>query len=59
MDLVDAHSLYTVMAFVTFIGIVAWVYSGKRKAGFEEAGRLPLTEEDSPADGRQNGGDRA
>ncbi|GAB4174314.1 MAG: CcoQ/FixQ family Cbb3-type cytochrome c oxidase assembly chaperone [Rhodocyclaceae bacterium] len=57
MDLNDLRSLYTVLAFVTFIGIVVWVYGGKRKAGFEEAGRLPLTEDDPPAShGRQDGG---
>ncbi len=48
MDVNELHSLYTVLAFVSFAGIVLWAYSGKRKADFEEAGRLPMTEEDSP-----------
>lgn len=56
MDVNELRSLYTVLAFVTFVGIVLWAYSGKRKADFEEAGRLPMTEDDSPGPvGRRNG----
>lgn len=56
MDLNELRSLYTVLAFVSFVGIVLWAYSGKRKARFEEAGRLPMMEDDSPDTlGRRNG----
>lgn len=42
MDINDLRILVTVTAFVTFIGIVLWAYSGKRKADFDEAARLPF-----------------
>jgi cytochrome c oxidase cbb3-type subunit 4 len=50
MELNDLRSLYTVLAFLTFVGIVWWAYSGKRKQRFEEAARLPFADEDVPAD---------
>ena len=46
MDINDARSLITVVSFVAFLGIVAWAYSSKRKAGFEEAARSVLDESD-------------
>ena len=48
MDLVnDLRSIVTVLTFVSFVGIVWWAYSGRRKAAYEEAARLPL-DDDSP-----------
>lgn len=47
MDINDLRSLTTVLAFVTFIGIVAWAWSGRQKAAFEEAARLPLEEDEA------------
>jgi len=41
------HSIWTVMLFVLFIGIIVWAWSAKRKRGFDEAARLPLEDEDS------------
>jgi cytochrome c oxidase cbb3-type subunit 4 len=38
-------SLLTVVMLIVFIGIVAWAYSGKRKAAFEDAARVPLEED--------------
>ncbi len=35
-------SLMTVVSFVTFIGIVAWAYSRKRKKSFDEAANAPF-----------------
>jgi cytochrome c oxidase cbb3-type subunit 4 len=32
----------TVVSFVAFLGIVAWAYSGRRKAAFEEAANAPF-----------------
>jgi cytochrome c oxidase cbb3-type subunit IV len=49
MDLNDLRSLITLLSFATFIGIVAWAYSGKRKQSFEEAALLPFTD-DEPLD---------
>ena len=42
MDINDARSLITVLAFATFIGIVIWAYGRGRKAAFDEAAALPL-----------------
>lgn len=41
-------SLLTVVMLVAFIGIVAWAYSGKRRAAFEDAARMPLEEDVQP-----------
>jgi cytochrome c oxidase cbb3-type subunit 4 len=38
-------SLMTVVMLIVFIGIVAWAYSGKRRAAFEDAARVPLEED--------------
>lgn len=40
------HSIWTVIVFVVFIGIVLWAYSGRRKKDFDEAARLVLDEDD-------------
>ena len=36
------HSIMTVITFVTFIGIVVWAYSRKRKSAFDEAANAPF-----------------
>jgi len=36
------HSIMTVVTFITFIGIVAWAYSRKRKKAFEAAANAPF-----------------
>ena len=41
------HSVWTVLLFVLFIGIIVWAWSAKRKRGFDEAARLPFEDEDS------------
>lgn len=46
MDINDWRSLSTVAMLVTFIGIVIWAYSGKRKKAFTEAANLPFADED-------------
>lgn len=40
------HSLWTIVVMITFLSIVAWAYSSKRNAEFEEAARLPLEDDD-------------
>lgn len=47
MDINDLRSLVTVLAFLSFVGIVAWAWSGRRRAAFEEAARLPFTEDEA------------
>jgi cytochrome c oxidase cbb3-type subunit IV len=45
MDLNDLRTLWTVLSFLAFLGIVWWAYGGKRKARFDEAARLALDDE--------------
>ncbi|ANQ84511.1 CcoQ/FixQ family Cbb3-type cytochrome c oxidase assembly chaperone [Azoarcus olearius] len=53
MDVNDLRTVITVMGFLCFLAICAWAYSGHAKAGFDEAARLPLTDEDPVVAGRQ------
>ena len=46
MDLNDARILMTLIALVTFIGIVVWAYSGGRKQKFDKAARMALEDEE-------------
>jgi cytochrome c oxidase cbb3-type subunit IV len=41
------HSVWTAILLLIFIGIVAWVWSSKRKSYFEEAARIAL-DDDAP-----------
>ena len=43
--ILDARNLFTVLSFLTFIGIVLWAYSGRRRADFETAANLPFADE--------------
>ncbi|NLS12569.1 cbb3-type cytochrome c oxidase subunit 3 [Vibrio sp. SM6] len=45
MDFGTIHSIYTVILFSSFIGIVLWAYSKKRKASFDEAANLVFADE--------------
>ncbi|MBX3649086.1 MAG: cbb3-type cytochrome c oxidase subunit 3 [Rhodocyclaceae bacterium] len=53
MDINDLRSILTVLAFATFMGIVVWAYSRRRRAAFEEAANLPFTEDELPGAARQ------
>jgi cytochrome c oxidase cbb3-type subunit IV len=44
MELEWMRSLMTLAAFVTFIGIVAWAWSGRKRGDFEAAARSVLIE---------------
>ena len=35
MDTNDLRSLFTVVTFITFLAIILWAYSCKRKAAFD------------------------
>ena len=62
MDFTLIQSLWSIVILVTFLGIVLWAYSGKRKTRFDAAARLPF--DDEPAIGNpettssQSEGDR-
>ncbi|MFD1893446.1 cbb3-type cytochrome c oxidase subunit 3 [Ottowia beijingensis] len=45
MDINLLRSIVTVVAFVVFIGIVAWAWSRRNKARFDEAARLPFEQD--------------
>ena len=47
LELIDARSLVTVASFITFIGIVWWAYSSRRKDAFDEAAHLPFADDES------------
>jgi cytochrome c oxidase cbb3-type subunit IV len=47
VDINTLRSLVTVLAFVSFVGIVFWAYSGRTRRRFEEAAQLPFTEDES------------
>ncbi len=50
MDVSFLLSLWTVIAFVIFIGIVIWAWSGGRKNDFEKAARMALDDDESVSD---------
>ncbi len=45
MEIVSFHSIWTLFIFISFIGIVLWAYSGRRKAEFEVAANLVFDDE--------------
>jgi len=55
MDPITLHIIWTVLMSVTFIGIVVWAYSSKRKKAFDEAARLPFDEDDDVATTSKSG----
>lgn len=50
MDSGTISGIFTGILILVFLGIVLWAYSRKRRKDFEEAARLPLEDEDDPAD---------
>jgi cytochrome c oxidase cbb3-type subunit 4 len=44
VDINTWRSVITVLAFVTFIGIIWWAWHRKSKRGFDEAARLPFAD---------------
>jgi cytochrome c oxidase cbb3-type subunit 4 len=46
MDINDLRTIFTMLVFFAFIGIVAWTYSSKRKDAFDEAARLALDDDE-------------
>jgi len=39
------QSAWTVFAFVFFVGVVFWAWSGKRKSKFDKAARMALDDD--------------
>jgi cytochrome c oxidase cbb3-type subunit 4 len=44
-DINALRSLVTVVSFIVFVGIVAWAYSGRKSADFEQAANLPFEQD--------------
>lgn len=53
MDNVIIQSIWTVLVFITFIGIIFWAYSGARKKEFDDAANSIL-EDDLPSQSSAN-----
>jgi cytochrome c oxidase cbb3-type subunit 4 len=49
------NEVSTVVMFIAFIAIVAWAWSSKRKAAYDEAARVPLEDDEAPAATGENG----
>lgn len=45
MDYATSGTIYTLIVFVSFIGIVLWAYSKKSQASFDEAQMLVFDDE--------------
>ena len=55
LDYVTFSTVMTVVMLIIIIGIVAWAYSGKRRAQFDEAARVPFEDGDAPGGEDSNG----
>lgn len=52
MDINLLRSVIGVLALLCFVCITLWAYSRNAKRGFDEAARLPFTEDDDLPDAR-------
>jgi cytochrome c oxidase cbb3-type subunit 4 len=46
MDQATIGSIFTVIVFVSFIGVLIWAFSGRNKKSFDEAANLPFADEE-------------
>ena len=59
MDIIDIRSWFTVVMIITFVSIVVWSWSKKRKKDFSEAANLPLNESETPRPLANRPGDKS
>ena len=45
MDINDLRSIFTVLAFIAFVGIIWWAYSDRRKQTYDAAAMLPFDDD--------------
>jgi len=45
MDIITIQSVWTVVAFILFVGILIWAFLPGRRKDFDEAAQLPLDDE--------------
>ncbi len=50
MDINDFRALITLLAFISFAGIVWWAYHRSSRRNFDEAAQLPFADDTVPAD---------
>lgn len=49
MDMLNGlRAIVTVVAFVTFLAIILWAWSSRRKDTFSQAARIPMEDDDLP-----------
>lgn len=49
MSLTLAHSIWTALLLIIFVGIVIWAWSGRQRERFEQAARMPLEDDNRPS----------
>ncbi|MDM7860834.1 cbb3-type cytochrome c oxidase subunit 3 [Alteromonas sp. ASW11-36] len=54
MDQGVIGSIFTVIVFVAFIGIVFWAFSSRNKAKFDEAANLVFADEEDKKNAKDN-----
>ncbi|MBC7006115.1 cbb3-type cytochrome oxidase subunit 3 [Photobacterium sp. BZF1] len=54
MDIGTIHSIWTLILFGSFIGIVLWAYSKRQKSRFDEAANLVFADEEQDTATREN-----
>ncbi len=55
MDVNDLRSVVTVVSLLAFLAIVAWAWSRKNRAAFDEAAQLPFAEEQGASSASRGG----
>ncbi len=45
LDINSLRIVATLVCFATFIGILYWAYSGRNRASFDEAARIPFEQD--------------
>lgn len=48
MEATTFHAIVTVVSILGFLALVAWTWSGKRKAHYQDAARMPLDDDPLP-----------
>ncbi len=56
MDFATMHSIWTVVLFVSFIGIIFWAYSKRQTSSFNEAANLVFADEQEENESLNNKG---
>lgn len=57
MDYVGFHSLFTILIFVAFVGLVVWLFVIKRKPDFDQAANAIFADEQKPQQKQQQESD--